>query len=75
MEGYRRKPRRYSVDGEVWGVQDKRKRKDREKGQASKQVEGEEHLEIYRRFRTLELNLVTLPNGLSEKKRYNSDFV
>ena len=44
---------RYTVRGEVSGVRDTIKRKDRQKGKASvkytSKVEGEEHLEIYER--------------------------
>ena len=41
MEGYRRKPRRYTVHREVCGVQDRSKRKDRNKGKASAKKLGE----------------------------------
>ena len=42
MEGYRRKPRRDTiVHREVWGVQDRSQRKDRNKGKASAKKQGE----------------------------------
>ena len=41
MEGYRRKPRRDTVHREVYGVQDRSKRKDRIKGKASAKKQGE----------------------------------
>ena len=55
MEGYRRKPRRDTVRGGVCGVQDRSKRKDRNKGKAEirerlalrNKVKEEKHLEIY----------------------------
>ena len=39
MERYRRKPRRDAVHREVWGVQDRIKRKGAHKGKAKKQGE------------------------------------
>ena len=41
VEGPRRKPRRYAVHREVWGMKDRRKRKDRSKGKARAKKEGE----------------------------------
>ena len=41
MEGYRRKPRRHTVHRKVCGVQDRSKRKDRNKGKASAKEQGE----------------------------------
>ena len=49
MEGYRRKPRRYTVHREVCGVQDRRERKDtRNEGKASakNKVTEEGHLDL-----------------------------
>ena len=65
------KPRRNTVHGEVWGVQDRSKRKDRNKGKASakKQGEGGGTLEIYSggfKIRKWNYNVFARPNGLRE---------
>ena len=69
MEGYRRKPRRHTVHRKVCGVQDRSKRKDRNKGKASAKKHGEGggtrySREVKRRNRNE--NVFARPNGLRE---------
>ena len=49
MKGYRRKPGRDTVHREVWGIQDRSTRKDRNKGNGSAKEQGErgKTLKIY----------------------------
>ena len=47
MEGCRRKPRRCPVHREVWGAQDRIKRRDRNKGKARAKQQNDEHVKGY----------------------------
>ena len=70
MEGHKRKPRRGTVHREVCGIQEIKKRKDRNKGQASakKQGEGGGTLRDLRgiRRRNRNQNVFARPYGLRE---------
>ena len=71
MEGYRRKPRRDTVQREVSGVQDRSKRKDRNRRERlalRNKVKKEEHLRDLRgiKGRDRNGNVFPRPNGLRE---------
>ena len=67
MEGYRRKPRIYTVHRKVCGVQYRSKRKDRNKGKASAEKQGERGVTL-KRFtgRNRNENVFAWLNGLRE---------
>ena len=64
MERYRRKPRRDTVHRKVCWVQDRSRRKDRNKGKASAKKQGESAGTVKRRNRNE--NVFAQPNGLRE---------
>ena len=70
MEGNRRKPRRHTVHGEVWGVQGKSEGKGekRERCVLNKKVAGEELLENLREVKRRDWNenVFTRPSGQRE---------
>ena len=70
MEGYRGKPRRCDVRREIWKVQDRSRRKDREEGQAGDKEQGGlgEALKDTRGIKRRDgnENLFARPNGLRE---------
>ena len=65
MKGYRRKPRRGTVHREVWGMQDRSKRMDRNKGKASAKTKGERDTRGVKR-RSRHGNVFGRPNGQRE---------
>ena len=68
MEGYIRKPRRDTVHREVWGVQDRSRRRIevRERLALLNRAKEEEHLDIYGGLRDRNENVLARPKELRE---------
>ena len=69
MEGCMRKPRRFYVHREVWGIRDRSKKYERKRQTRAlkNEVEEEEHLQTYGGLRKdRNENIFARPNGLRE---------